>query len=256
MRKDSPQRSSINPSYFAFGRCKAFESWSTDSRDYKAFGFLNGGGVHNQHLYTNPHRLEESISCSVVAGNNVGDCFWANSPGEPLLSVNGNTAKVKARVNYGAEVSGEPAYRSGPGLYQAHDQATACGLPGAHSATFFLGNLDDETSGARRVILQVHDGQFGTALYSSADSVWNFGQEVALRIVCVSPDSKQHTYSYQFNTGGDWSELAKVSYSVPLSHVAPMHHWAGRDYGRKARFPLLDWAVVRDFSFGSQPPIK
>ena len=226
----------------------AVEAWDPPTRNFHVFGYLNGGGHNVSHLYAFLDGIEGSISCSVVGGTNVGDCFWPTPLAAEQLGVVGDVVKLKVQVNYGAETTGEPTYRSGPGLYQAHDQSSPCGKEQASSVVFVLGNVADEKSGGRCVLLTVNDGRYGTDMKVSAENTWQYGQEVALRITYTSAQSGANTYRYEYDAGAGWVEVGTVTLQRKLAFAAPMHHWAGGSYGQHTRYPLIDWAVCRGFS--------
>jgi hypothetical protein len=223
------------------------ERWQPPVRDYRVFGFLNGGGAGVNHVYAGSS-VAGTVSCSLTGGNNHADCFWPAPPGAQQLAKPGDAVQVDACVNYGPDVVGETVYRSGPGLYQAADQAAACAAPGTRSVALFIGNMDDDRSDPRRVILTVHDGGYATTVRSSADNVWDYGRPISLRIDYTGPRDGGEAYRYLYRAGDRWIELATITLGGKLPYAAPMHYWAGLDYGRKAHFPLIDWARVSGFT--------
>jgi hypothetical protein len=225
----------------------AIASWSPPPRDYEVFGFFNGGGQNTDHLYTDEGSVHGPVHCSVVSGNNRGDCFWVKPLGTEQLARVGDSVQVEVRINYGTEVVGEPLYRSGPGLYQAHEQTSPCGAPGAYSLMFFLSNLDHDPSGPCRVLALECQGRYETALKSSADNVWTYGQAVTLRIDYLSDAGGHHTYRYSYHAGAGWAELGTFDFPVKLPFVAPMHKWGGYYNGARTRYPVLNWATFDHF---------
>ena len=112
--------------------------------------------------------------------------------------------------------------------------------------TFFLGNLDNDQSGPRRVIVMANDGAYSTALNSSPDNAWEYGQEVALRIRCLGADASGHAYEYAYDTGNGWRVVATLRFATKLPFAAPSMHFAFLDPTR-VRYPLADWARLSGF---------
>ncbi|NUN95766.1 MAG: DUF4838 domain-containing protein [Candidatus Omnitrophica bacterium] len=203
-------------------------------------GFLNGGGNLQDYLY----RGTEEIRCTVAGGGGKGDCFPLVPPGTEVLAGPGDAIEARVTVNSGIAEIGEPTYRSGPGLYQAQDESTPCGQPGASSVMFFIGNLETEDSGGRRVIVLISDGSYQTEILSSPDGVWEYGRIVPLRITELASPASGHSYAYEYQDHDRWIEVARRSFANKLAFAAPMHYWAGYERGAKARFPLIDWASI------------
>jgi len=216
------------------------DSWNAAAQPYRVFGFLNGGAQYRDAIY---QCSGPQISCSLVSGNNHGDCFWTNLPGEGRLAAPGDAVEVRASIRANTEETGSPVYRSGPGVFQADSMDSVCGSEGAHNVTFFIGNLDNDQSGPRRVIVMVHDGAYATSMYSSADNAWEYGKDVSLRIRYVSEGPSGHTYEYAYDAGNGWTTFATHVIVAKLSMVAPSVHYSFLDPS-KVKFPVTDWARV------------
>jgi len=246
-----PLKAEYTPYVF---RLRALESaiatWGRDDRAYAVFGFFNGGGQGSDHLYRSDGTIEGRISCTVVSGNNRGDCFWTKPLATEQLAHVGDHAQVDVRINIGPDVVGEPIYRSGPGLYHAHDQTSPCGATGAHSLMLFISNLDNDESGARQVIALECAGRFQTSVTSSADNAWDYGRDITLRTDYVSDAEGRHTYRYSYDAGEGWVEVGRATFSVKLPFVAPMHKWGGAVGGTRTHYPVLDWAEFAKFNAG------
>jgi hypothetical protein len=231
------------PYRFRIGILKALiETWLPDPNPRcRVRGFLNGGGSLSEYLYTGG----DEIQCSVAGGGGgKGDCFWPN-PLRASLEQAGSSVEVEVKINLGIEAIGEPTYRSGPGLYQAQDTETPCGQEGAASAMFFIGNIDSETSGPRRVIVLISDGKFQTEILSSPDNAWSYGQYQTLHIDCLDASEGHYTCRYAYREGDQWREVGVHTFSRALPYAAPMHRWGGYDHGVHARFPLINWATLK-----------
>lgn len=215
-------------------------AWDPAAQPFRAFGFLNGGAQNRGAIYQSSGSM---ISCTLVNGNNHGDCFWRNPGGDDRLAAPGDSIEVHVSVRADTEETGSPLYRSGPGLYQADSAGSICGASGAHNATFFIGNLDSDQSGPRRVILMLHDGAYATSMYSSADNEWEYGKEVSLRILYVGEGSAAYTYEYAYNAGDGWIVVATHATAAKLSFVAPSIHYSFLE-ASNVRFPIVNWAQV------------
>jgi hypothetical protein len=214
-----------------------------DEGKRQVFGYMNGGGNHRYMLYS----TGDETSCSVFGGNNVGDCFWTRPLGTEQLVKAGDRVEVTVKINADAGVVGSPLYRSGPGLYQAHDQSSPCGKEGARSTSLCISDLDGDAPDARRVILIANDGKYSTTVKHSAGESWRPGHPVALRIEYLGESAGRHAYRYLFDAGSGWIRLADLDFSEKLSFAAPAFHFTTNDTNA-VHYPVMNWASFTGFS--------
>jgi hypothetical protein len=214
------------------------DAWDKKSLRWEPFGFLNGGGYLKNLIYT----LDRTIHCSVLSGNNMGDCFWSKPAGTRQLVNVGDSVQIKVGVNVGADIVGSPLYRGGPGLYQSADPTTAVGTAENHSAVLFIGNRDNNPNG-RQVALCVNDGKYESSFKSSADRAWDYRQSINLRVKYAAADNSRHVYRYGFDAGRGWIDLGEATFTVKLPFVGPSFHFSVYEPA-KVTYPITNWATA------------